>query len=106
MVSLRQRIRKDKINCMPWKIYRYEVERLPISAQCLFAKGGISIDVLEMELRLEGWLFEDEILIECLASPLILLRRHLSIDDNIVDDCPFDDTWTEDDYIHYYKGEN
>lgn len=102
MISLRQRIRKTKINCVPWKRYRYEVERLPISAQCLFSKTGLSYDTFETELKEEGWLFEDENLLEVLENPENLKRKHLSkIEFNHNE--PFDETWTEEDFINYYE---
>lgn len=103
MKTLRQRIRKDKINCIPWKRYRYEIERLPISGQCLFARGGIPLDVLEMELRVEGWIQESEDLLELLSSNESLMRRHLSEIEIGVAENPFDDTWSEDDYKNFYK---
>lgn len=95
-------MRKDKINCIPWKIYRYEVQRLPISAQCLFARTGISYDVLEMELREEGWLMPTEKLLEVLEDVRNLKRTNM-ICTEVEDDCPFDDTWTEEDYRNYYE---
>lgn len=101
MISLRQRIRSHKINCLPWRRYRYEIQRLPISSQCLFSKSGISYDVLEIELREECWLFENESLLEVLENVSNLKRRHLSEIEH-EDDCPFDDTWTEEDYRYYY----
>lgn len=105
MISLRQRIRKHKINCAPWKLYKYEVERLPVSAQCLFSNKGISIDVLEIELIEEGWLFPGEKLIDCLSDNKILLRRHLSKIEYETKLYVSQDDWDEEDYINYYKGE-
>ncbi len=104
MTSLRSRIRKYKINCLPWKRYRYEIQRLPISAQCLFSKKGLSHDTLEIELIEEGWLFPDETLFEVLQDKNNLKRKHLS-QIEFEDDSPFDGTWTEKDYINFYKGE-
>lgn len=104
MYTLRQRIRGSKINCIPWKTYRYEIQRLPISSQCLFARTGISYDVLEMELLEEGWLFPEETLFEVLAIASNLKRGKADFES--VDDCPFDDTWTEEDYINYYENES
>lgn len=74
--TLRQRLRNGKINCLPWKYWKGEIEYLPISAKTLFAAGGISIDILERELKEEGWLFEDEVLLEVLKTDLY--REHLS----------------------------
>ena len=101
MFSLRQRIRADKINCIPWKIYRYEVQRLPISSQCLFARTGISHDVLEMELKEEGWLMPTENLLEVLEDVKNLKRTNTMTFSE--DDDPFDETWTEEDYRHFYE---
>lgn len=103
MISLRQRIRKYKINCAPWKVYKYEVERLPVSSQCLFSNNGISIDVLEMELKEDGWLFPDETLIECLASNDILLRKHLSKIEVKQED--FTNDWTQEDFENFYNNQ-
>ena len=104
MYTLRQRIRADKINCMPWKIYRYNIQRLPVSSQCLFARGGVNYDVLEMELREEGWLFPTEKIFEVLEDVRNLKRGNMAVFE-IQEDCPFDDTWTEEDYINYYENE-
>ena len=103
MFTLRQRIRADKINCTPWKRYRYEIQRLPISSQCLFARTGISYDVLEMELLEEGWLLPGETLFEVLAVNNNLKRGNLSVFGIDEDECPFDDTWTEEDYRNFYE---
>lgn len=100
MTSLRQRIRKVKISCQPWKQYRGEISLLCVSGQCLFSNKGLPWDILEMELRSEGWLNDDEDLWEVLSSEMGL-RRTLTGDVN--DGLPFDDTWTEDDYKNFYK---
>lgn len=99
--SLRQRIRKTKINCMPWKRYKYEIQKLPISSQCLFSKNGISYDVLEIELREESWLFPDEELMEVLQVQSNLKRKHLSEIES--EEVPYDEDWTTSDYIYYYE---
>lgn len=101
MTSLRQRIRKHKINCVPWKRYRYEVKRLPVSSQCLFSKNGISFDVLEMELREECWLYPKEKLLEVLCIESNLKRKHLS--EIVSEEIPYDEGWTEEDYRYYYE---
>ena len=98
-MNLRQRIRKGKISCQPWKQYKGEIKLLPISAQCLFANNGLSWDVLEIELRNEGWLTEEENLWDVLAHPLGLYRTL----EHEAEKEPFDETWTEEDYINYYK---
>lgn len=101
-MSLRQRIRGDKICCVPWKRYKHRIKSLPISAQCLFARKGIPYDVLEMELKEEGWLFPSENLFDVLFYPANLNRENLSCI-CITEDTPFDDTWTEEDYKNFYK---
>ena len=74
--SLRQRVRKVKINCIPWRVWKGEIELLPISGKTLFSKRGLPIDILERELREEGWLFQGEVLLEALKTELN--RKHLS----------------------------
>jgi hypothetical protein len=102
MLTLRQRIRGHKINCMPWKRYRYEIQRLPISAQCLFARGGIPADVLEMELLEEGWLLPGEELLDVLQDGRNLKRERLSALDYEDD---FTKGWTDQDFINYFGKE-
>lgn len=97
--SLRQRIRKHGINCLPWKVYRYEVQRLPVSSQCLFKKGGVSLDVLETELISEGWLFDNEKLIEVLSTDTGVMRKHSSKDYEDSDFGMVPDDFTEEDYL-------
>lgn len=101
-LSLRQRIRPTKISCHPWKRYRSEISLLCVSGQCLFSNKGLPWDILEMELKSEGWLFEYESLWDVLASEQQLKRQLCP--DELKD--PFDETWTEEDYINFYKGEN
>lgn len=102
MTSLRQRIRKYKINCVPWKRYKYEIQRLPISAQCLFSKKGLSYDVLEMELLEEGWLLPGETLFEVLYDPKNLKRKiRFEFDED-----EYTKDWTDEDYIWYYERKN
>ena len=72
--NLRQRLRKHKIKCLPWKYWKGEVDYLPISSKTLFARYGIEIDVLETELRGEGYLQKDEILLEVLKLQSNLYR--------------------------------
>lgn len=102
MLTLRQRIRPAKINCMPWKRYRYEIRRLPISAQCLFARRGIPADVLEMELLEEGWLLPGEELLSVLQDGGNLKRERLSALEYEDD---YTAGWTDEDFINYYEKE-
>lgn len=104
MISLRQRIRKTGINCLPWKIWKGEIDYLPVSAKTLFKRNGIGIDVWEINLKSEGWLFKDEILLEVLKVESNLTRRHLSQIMN--DDSNFGlipDDWTEEEYEGYFE---
>lgn len=100
-MNLRQRIRKDKICCKPWKHYRGEIRLLPVSAQCLFSNKGLNWDILEIELKSEGWLLQNEELWEVLSNESGL-KRQLNYNNNLPEE-PFDDTWTEEDYIHFYN---
>jgi hypothetical protein len=103
MISLRQRLRKDGINCLPWKYWRGEIKSLPISSQTLFMRRGLPIDVLEEELKSEGWLFEHESLIEVISSEHNLRRKHIGADLQVGDEeAEFDETWTEEDYRAFY----
>lgn len=98
--TLRQRIRAGKINCLPWKRYRGEIRLLPISAQCLFSNKGLPWDILEIELKREGWLLEWEELWEVLSQETNMKR---TLNGNYNLDEPFDDTWTDEDYKFYYN---
>jgi len=74
---------------------------MPVSGQCLFSKKGLPWDVLEVELKEEGWLYNFESLFEAISNFETLMRPHLS---EIVDPAedPFDDTWSVDDYENFY----
>ena len=98
-MNLRQRLRKDKICCRPWKHYKGEIKNLPISSQCLFSNNGIQWDIVEIELKEEGWLEQEESLWEVIAEPNGLKRK---LNFNISSE-PFKDTWSDKDYIEYYK---
>lgn len=102
-LSLRQRIRPGKISCQPWKRYRGEINLLCVSGQCLFSNKGLPWDILEIELKNEGWLLKSESIWEVLSSEKGLKR---TLEGDVDDGNPFDETWTEEDYINYYKGEN
>jgi len=99
-MNLRQRIRPVKIRCQPWKIYGGEIALLPVSAQYLFANNGLNWDVLEIELKEEAWLLPDENLWEVISTEAGLKRELNGFED---DGCPFDESWTEEDYRHYYE---
>lgn len=99
MTNLRQRIRSTKICCQPWRQYRGEIKLLCVSAQCLFANNGLPWDILEMELKGEGWLQESENLWDVMSTEQGLKR---TLDGNYGIDDPFDETWTDEDYEHFY----
>ncbi len=106
MISLRQRIRYDKICCMPWKRYKRRIRGLPISAQCLFSKEGIPYDILEIELIEEGWLLVYEKLWNILSVNDNLKRGHFSNGWEAfqeTEETPFDKDWIEEDYVNFYK---
>jgi hypothetical protein len=103
MSTLRQRIRKGGINCTPWSAYKHEIQNFPVSSKCLFKKDGLSVDVLEMELKSEGWLTQDETLMDVLLDVNNLKRKLDYSDDEDLNDEPFDDTWTLEDYEYFYN---
>lgn len=100
MTSLRQRIRKDKISCKPWKRYRGEIGLLCVSGRCLFSNKGLPWDIIEIELRSEGWLQDDENLWEILSTEQGLKR---TMSGDVDDGIPDDETWTDEDYIYFYE---
>jgi len=102
LTTLRQRIRKGGINCVPWSVYKHEIQNFPVSSKCLFKKSGLPIDVLEMELKSEGWLDQGERLMDVLSVDHNL-RRKLNYSEEDLNDEPFDDTWTQEDYEHFYR---
>ena len=97
-MNLRQRIRPIKISCKPWKRYKGEIKLLPISAQCLFSNNGLPWDVLEIELKSEGWLFENEELWSVISTDQGL-KRQKTYDEPKES---FDESWTEEDYSNFY----
>lgn len=100
-MTLRSRIKKDMIYCLPWRIWKYEIKLLPTSAKTLFAKRGISIDKLEEELKMEGWIHHTENLLEHLRTESNLSRRLYS--DEVADDIclgEFPEDWGEEDFIY------
>ena len=70
--TLRGRIRQmGGINFMH---YRGELKAMPTAVKFLAKKSGEKLDVAEMILRDEGWLLEDENLLDVLAVPGALRR--------------------------------
>jgi len=108
MKTLRQRIRKDKTNCQPWKIYKGEIREFCVSAKCLFSNKGISYDIFEIELKEEGWLFEDENIMDVLRIDSNMRRKHISTfssEKNNFGLIP--DNWTEEDHqANFSKDKN
>lgn len=104
MISLRQRIRADKILCQPWAVYRGVIREYCVSAKCLFSNKGLPYDILEIELKDEGWLFESEELLDVLRCDDNLLRKHISEFEtaSTLGDIP--DDFTEEDYINFFGG--
>lgn len=88
------------IRCWPWRVWRGEIDSLPVSSQTLFANEGLPIDILERELKGENWLFEDEILLEVLKDESNL-KRTLSYDDARFGLMP--QYWTQEDYDYHSK---
>lgn len=103
-MNLRTRIKKDMIYCLPWKVWKHELILLPISSQTLFARRGISIDILEAELKLEGWIHQNEVLLEVLKIQNNLNRRLNEEDkEEEVDIGDFPEDWTEKDFLYYIE---
>ena len=102
--TLRQRIRPMGICCVPWHHWRGEIRNLPITSQTLFCKNGMPLDVWEMNLKSEGYLFPDEDLLEVLKDRSNLYRK--TIDTIGYEDDDFGlipDYFTEEDFG--YMGE-
>lgn len=101
MKTLRYRIKQFGICCRPWKHWKGEIDLLPISAQTLFCNSGLPIDLVEMELKSEGWLSDNEMLLEVLCVPANLSRRRFGFEDE--QEVAVDETenWTEADWQYY-----
>ena len=100
---LRCRILRDMIQCLPWQIWKGEIDYLPVSSKVLFARNGLPIDILERELKNEGYLSEEEILLEVLKIPENLKRRKFG-EFEFEQDGDFGlmpNDWTEEDYLYY-----
>ena len=91
---------------MPWRVWRGEIELLPISSQTLFRRSGLPIDLLEIDLKSEGYLCRNENLLEVLKDAGNLKRYQFGSEeeaaelDNIGD---FPDDWTDEDYQYFYQ---
>ena len=101
MASLRQRIRSEKISCRPWDKLKHEIELLCVSGKACFSKNGIPYDVMEMQLISEGWIREDESILDVLSSENRLRMSMFGREkyDSSLGDFPSD--WTEEDFKFY-----
>lgn len=87
---------------MPWKNWKGEIELLPISSKTLFRKDGLPIDLVENYLISEGYLSENETLLEILKDSNNLKR----VPGIVEEDSQFGlapDDWNEEDYEYYFK---
>jgi hypothetical protein len=101
-MNLRGRIRQNGIRCLPWRIWRGELESMPISSQTLFRRRGLPFDVLERELASEGYLRPDENLIDVLRIEINLFRVPMG-EETLDGVGGFPDDWTEEDFIDFYE---
>lgn len=100
-MTLRTRIKKDMISCIPWSIWKHELKYLPISSRTLFARKGIEIEKLEEELKLEGYLHISSSLIEVLKIENNLKLTNFvekETEDSTLGDFP--EEWTEEDFVY------
>lgn len=75
---------------------------MPISARTLFKNSGLSIDVIEQILQEEGYLSNDESLLELLKKEASLFRVPGIVSEAEIEfDWDFPDDWEEEDYENY-----
>lgn len=75
---------------------------MPVSAQTLFKRDGLPMDLWELDLESDGYLFPGESLLEVIKTKQGLYRKPF-------DDCEhydssigeFPDDWTEEDFINH-----
>jgi len=101
-MNLRTRLRKCLIKPpSKWKHFKLQHERYCVSVQTLFARRGLPWDIIQMELKSEGYLLPEEHLFEVLEDPCSIYRTSedpsgKSIeDDTTLGDLP--DDWSEED---------
>jgi len=94
-MNLRSRILQDGIRCQPWQWVKGEIKLLPVSSQTCFRNDGLSWDVLEISLKQEGYLREDEELWQVLAAGD--LKRVPFGQENFIINDPRDG-WVEEDF--------
>ena len=104
-MNLRTRILKEGIKCLPWKVWRGEIDLLPISSQTLFRRSGTPIDLLEIALKAEGFLFPGEELLEVIKINENLKRQQFGTEEETEEASvgDFPDDWTDEDYIDYFE---
>lgn len=102
-VCLRTRILQTYIRCLPWKRWKGEIELLPVSSKTLFSKSGLSIDLLEIDLREEGFLLDNQCLLEFLKDTNNLKNRKQGEELEDISYGLLPEDWTEEDYEYYEK---
>lgn len=85
MTTLRTILKRSMICCLPWRIWKGEIDYLPISSKTLFSKTGIPIDILEQDLKSIGYLYKNEDLLEVLKDSENLKRTGIESDGNFDD---------------------
>ena len=101
-MNLRGRIRGVGIRCIPWRIWKGELDYLPISSKTLFYRSGLPIDLWEITLKSEGFLFQKECLLEVLKIENNLFRVPFGTEQyNGEQIGEFPEDWTEEDFKYY-----
>lgn len=98
-MNLRTRILQNGIRCQPWKQWKGEIGILPISAQTMFRNDGIEIDILEMQLKSEGFLLTGESLYDVLMAG-DFKRVAVGIEEFDGNYGSYPDDWTEEDFLY------
>lgn len=79
---------------------------MPVSSQTLFRRSGVPVDLLEIELRAEGYLFKNENLIEVLKHQENLKRQAFGSDgenEGFAGLGDFPENWTDEDYQYFFN---
>jgi len=96
MKTLRQRIRPEKIRLIGML---GEIYNMPISSKTLFARYGVPIDIVERDLKEEGYLLPNEVLLEVLKIEENLYRdTSLRDEHEDIEYGSVPEDWTEEDY--------
>ena len=107
-MTLRHRILRDGICCLPWKQYGGEIRCLPISSQTLFRRSGVPWDILETSLKAERYLVESEDLWGVLSQEENLKRYPHDqeyYETLAVNNWDIPEDWDDEDY-EIFKGKN